>query len=459
MTVNTLHPQYKKYVDTWQKTRDAVCGSVAVKDKGDIYLPRPNEKEADSLARYKHYKARAVFTNFTARTKNALVGAAFRQDPEVDFPPGLEYLAEDATGDGLSIFQMAKDSLGNLMEAGREGFLVDYPEAPEGLSAEETNMLDYKAHIVPYVAEAIVNWRTASVNGRNMLVLVVLKESYKIDEDDEFSHDCEDQYRVLRLDEIGYSQQVYRDGEPWSEINYPTDANGETFKEIPFIFAGAKNNDSTVDDAPLADIAEINLAHYRNSADYEESAFLCGQPTLFLTTSLSVEEWKKANPDGILLGSRAGHNLGETGSADLVQAAPNSLVKEAMAMKEQQMIMIGARIITDRGGNETAEAARIRFSSENSVLGDVVKNLSEAIRVCIEWCGQFMGTEGDAVFEISTNFYDKSIDPQMVMAYIQLQDRGNIAVSDVNEALRKAGYITRTDEEISQEVGQLDPLT
>ena len=60
--------------------------------------------------------------------------------------------------------------------------------------------------------------------------------------------------------------------------------------------------------------------------------------------------------------------LGDTGSATLLQADANSLVGDAMIKKESQMVAIGARIITDRTGNETAEGARIRFASENSVL-------------------------------------------------------------------------------------------
>ena len=114
-----------------------------------------------------------------------------------------------------------------------------------------------------------------------MLVMVVLAEDYRIT-DDEFDHDMDTQYRVLRLREDGYSQQIYRDEEPYTEEFYPRKADGTVWSQIPCIFVGSKNNDSTIDDAPLSDIADVNIAHYRNSADYEESCFLAGQPTLFI---------------------------------------------------------------------------------------------------------------------------------------------------------------------------------
>jgi hypothetical protein len=277
---------------------------------------------------------------------------------------------------------------------------------------------------------------------------------------DEFGHEQKTQYRVLRLREDGYSQQIYRDEEPYTDEFYPKKADGSVWDFIPLMFVGSKNNDSTVDDAPLSDIADVNIAHYRNSADYEESCFITGQPTLFITHNLSPEQFFEYNPDGIKLGSRAGHILGDTGSATLLQPNPNSLVMEAMKAKEGAMVAIGARIITDRGNNETAEGARIRFASENSVLGDIVQNLSMAIQQCLDWCGEFMGTAEDARFDINREFYDKTVDPQLVMSMVTLMDRQIISDRDIFERLKAGGIIdaARTLEDVREELGDFSPL-
>ena len=57
---------------------------------------------------------------------------------------------------------------------------------------------------------------------------------------------------------------------------------------IPFTFIGATNNDHTIDDAPLLPLAELNIGHFRNSADNEESSFVVGQPTLFIAPGESM---------------------------------------------------------------------------------------------------------------------------------------------------------------------------
>jgi hypothetical protein len=401
-----------------------------------------------------------VYTNFTGRTKNALVGAAFRKTPIIELPNGLEYLIDDATGDGLSLEQLAKDELANLLETGRTLLLVDYPQAEDNLTAETVSMLDLRATIIPYKAEAIINWKSSIIAGRSVLTLVVLMESY-IDSSDEFGHESKTQYRVLRLDEQGYSQQLYRDDKPYTEMFYPKKSDGSTFDYIPVTFVGSQNNDPSIDNAPLSDIADVNMAHYCNSADYEESCFITGQPTLFITHSLTQEQWSEYNPEGIKIGSRAGHVLGETGSANLLQANPNNLVMEAMRSKEQQMVAIGARIITDRGNNETAEGARIRFASENSVLGDIVGNLSSAIKSCIYWCGEFMGVDtDDCVFTINREFYDKMVDPQTIMSLVTLLDRQIVSSQDIFDRLKAGGLIDaeRKLEDVKDEVGDLSPL-
>jgi len=464
MSVENQHPEYQLYAPVWAKTRDAVKGAVCVKEKRHDYLPVPDAETHDDAMgaetlRYKQYLKRAVFTNFTGRTKNALVGAAFRKEMVYELPTSLEYLIEDATGDGLGIEQLAKDELSNILETGRGFLLVDYPQVDDELSLEDVTNLQLRPSIIPYNAEQVTNWKTDVVGGRKLLSMVTLAEQFNTDED-EFGHDSDTQYRVLRLSAAGYSQQIYRDNKPFTEEIFPKKSDGTTWNTIPAIFVGSKNNDSTVDDAPLADIADVNIAHYRNSADYEESCFITGQPTLFITHSLNQDQWQEYNPKGIKLGSRAGHILGETGSATLLQPNANQLVMEAMKAKESQMVAIGARIVTDRGGNETAEGARIRFASENSVLGDIVGNLTSALGQCILWAMEFIGESQDFIIEINREFYDKAVDPQLIMSMVQLMDRQIISDQDIFNRLKAGGIIegARSLDDVREELGDIAPL-
>jgi hypothetical protein len=131
-----------------------------------------------------------------------------------------------------------------------------------------------------------------------------------------------------------------------------------------------------------------------------------------------------------------------------------------MELKEAQMVRIGAKIITDAGGVETAEAAKIRFAGQNSKLGMVVTNTERAILNCLSWAAEFMGGSGESEVEINRDFYEATMNPQLLVASMQLLDRGVIGKSDVRDGLRKKGMINpeRTDEEIDEEVGDIDPM-
>jgi hypothetical protein len=119
------------------------------------------------------------------------------------------------------------------------------------------------------------------------------------------------------------------------------------------------------------------------------------------------------------------------------------------------MLAIGAKLVSSAAGTETAEAARIRASGDASALETLVGNASEGIEAALEWMAAFMGADAGAVeFALNREFFPETMTAQDVMAFIQLADRGDIAQADVQERLRRAGWIRndRTSEDIAADV-------
>jgi len=482
MAVDSVHPQYSKNLPKWQLVRDCDEGSQAIKSRsigklsGTAYLPQPNPTDTskENDLRYGDYRTRANFVNFTGHTKDGMTGMVFRKETKVDLATDIEYLIDNANGGGLTADQMIKDVSGDVLMVGRYGLLVEYPQTEPGMTQSQVAALNLRANIKTYPAESVINWRTENIGGVTMLTMVVLQEPTEKVADDGFSYEEVMYHRVLLLSDGVYVQNLYdEDGE---QLFFLTDeladdgapvatgeisifkSDGSSWNEIPFIFVGSENNDPTVDKAPLYDIAEVNIAHYRNSADYEESSYQVGQPTPWI--SGLTQSWVDSNfKDGIQLGSRAGVMLPEGGSMGLAQADPNQMPLAGMEKKEQQMIAIGARIIQDQGGVETAEAAKIRFAGQNSKLGSIIINVEAAFTQCFTWAMEFMGGTQEPEVEINKELYKSTIDPQLLMGMIQMQDRGIIATADTRRMLRQADLIesTRTDEEIDGEA-EIEPV-
>lgn len=442
--VQTTHPEYDEMKTEWMLVNACCSGSREVKKLGTEFVPSPGSKTQANgeviydKARYKSYLTRAIYTNITGRTLTGLTGAAFRVAPKISMPAELEYLNVDADGEGQSITQMAKDLFSCLLTDGRQGLMVDYPEAPEGLTAEQVALLDLKATIKRYGALDVINWRVGVSGGKQRLELVVLRESYNAS-DYEFGHDQKYQYRVLRIDESGaYSQQLYRNGIAVSEPRYPKDSNGKVFSFIPFFIVGSQSNNASVDPVPLADIAYVNIGHFINSADLEENAHVHGQLTLGITSSLDSDTWKAMNPSGVVVGSQAGHFLGENGGFTSVQAEPNQLCDKLQERKEAKMLSLGARLVEQRNPNETAAAAKIDATGENSVIADLVGNEEEGFLRSIEWCGMFMGvnTEKDDIFVMNRQFFeDEKMTPEEIMAQMAMWQGGVTSKAALDQKL------------------------
>lgn len=455
--VKTKHREWEYHYTKWKRVRNAIAGDLICYLR-NVGLNEP--EKAYGEARQEEYAAGAICYNFTKRTLSGMVGSVMRKDPEQIIPDELEYLLRNCDGSGVGLWQHAQDTLMEIDSVGRGGLLVDAPETGAATAAEQNEGL-LNPVIAFYTAENIINWRLKRFGSVNRVVMVVLREVWEYFEaDNEFVVKCGEQYRVLDIDEDGkYRQRLYKfkaeggEAEPVVVI-YP-DLGPQLTGKIPFTFIGASNNDASIDDAPLLPLAELNIGHFRNSADNEESSFVVGQPTLFIYPgeNMSLQTFQEANPNGIKFGSRTGHNLGSGGSAQLIQASENNLAKQNMLDKETQAIQIGAQLITPTQ-QITAESARLQRGADTSVMATIARNVSMAYTEALKWVASMMGLrEGVEIeFKLNMEFFLTPMTSQDRAAWMADINAGLLPATAYYAALRKAGVTDWTDEEIQDAI-------
>ena len=442
------HPDHIIYSRKWSMIRDVLKGELSVKLKGQVYLPLQNfEKSQEAFdARYAVYLEKAKFYNATARTLAGFVGQVFNKQPAQEFDPSLQYLKDDPCGTGSNLEQLAKATLADVVSYGRCGLWVDFPTTGGSYSLAEVNEGLVRPTITKYNPLNIINWKTIKKGAKTLLSLVVLREKVLVSTgDDEFVSRYDYHYRVLRLRDYGYTVQVYT---PWDSVVEsqeitPLDYDGNPFDEIPFVFIGIKQNDYKVDEPPLYDMASLNIAHYRNSADYEEACFMVGQPTVWYA-GLN-EAWIENVLKGeFRLGSRGGLPLPSGGSAGILQVQSNTLCKEAMDQKEAQMIALGARIVRESSVAKTATEVNSDKVSEVSTLASGARNTSAGLRKAFEFCQEFTGTNVPVKFELSTDFDMTSMTSQMLLAIVATWQAGLMVSEDVHDVFTRAGFTNLT---------------
>lgn len=466
--VDTVREEVTAASHRWDIVEDCMNGDRAVKAKGRKYLPMPNpgDQSKENVEQYANYKERAVFYNVTRRTVDGWNGQVFSRDPICTLPPGStgDDMWNDIDGNGSSLDQQAKVALGSVMAYARGGLLVDYPHVSGPITVSEMKENYIRPTIHFYGPKSIINWRLRKVGGVHIPDLIVLKESAPSVSSDGFSISKQEQCRVLRLNaNMEYTIEVWQRSEDglWERTQFytMTGPDKKPVSRILFFPMGINRNSFDVDLSPTYDLAVLNIAHFRNSADYEDSCFMVGQPTPVVAgvTQEWVEEVFKGR---IELGSRAVIPLPVGGNAQLLQVNPNTMTMEAMKHKEAQMVALGARIIKDNSVQKTLGESQMDEAGESSILATASKNVSAAYTMALRCCGYLMGETGDRkayLYSLNTDFPAARLTPnERAQLVLEWQSQA-IAESEMRAALRRGGIATLDLDVYKKEVKENPP--
>lgn len=433
-------------------------GSDLLIGRAKRYLPMPNaaDQSQENVERYRAYVQRAVFYGVTARTAQGMIGQIFLRPPAITTPPQLDPMMNDIDGCGLTQLQTAKRLTKDVMSYGRCGLLADFPRTSGAVSRADLNSGKIKPTITVYYPWDIINWRTETVGGKKYLTLVVLRENVSLEGDDGFSIIPEERYKVLRFDPVAqkHTVEIWRQASTSSafaqiDTFQPLGGNGRPLTEIPFRFLGSESNDEIPDKPPLYDLASLNLAHYRNSADYEDSVYLVGQPTLVL--SGLTKNWVDVVMKGsIVLGSRKPITLPANADAKLIEAKENTLAGAAMIIKEQQMVSIGAKLVEKMGVTKTATETIVESTSETSVLLNVAMNVSSGLTWAFGVCADYVNADKSKIkYALNTDYELTKMSPQDRDSIVLAWQSHATTFGEMRTALRTGGVAdsSMTDDE------------
>lgn len=443
----------------YRKIDDVLQGADRVKKRKTLYLPDPSPVGSDPLGkRYDAYLIRAVFYAVTRRTLAGFVGEIFDKDPVIIVPPVLQPLIEDTNGEGVGIVQLAKKTTGLTLSLGRSGLFVDFPQTGGAVTRADLEA-NTRPVIKHYHPAKILNWRYRKVGAVSKLSLVVLEEEYD-SEDDGFAVTRSTQWRILSLNLAGqYQVQIARKvggkggaGYNFGEVVTPTDASGAPFDEIPFKFIGSETNDAEIDYPPLYDMADLNIAHYRNSADHEETLFLSSQPTVIV--SGLTEQWaEKFFKTGIGLGSRAAVPLPVGADAKLLEVKAESAHLTEMEHKERQMVALGAKLVEQKQVQRTAQESATETASEKSTLVSVADNVSNAFEWALYFAAKFVGVSDNNIkFELNKQYSISFSTPEARKEAIEAWISEAISFTEMRSALRKGGTAVLDDKMAREEI-------
>ena len=472
MAVNTPHIEYSKYIGQWVKLRDTAEGQEAIHAKTTEYLPKLGGQDDEE---YNAYLTRALFYEATGRTIDGLSGMIFRKPPTKDLPTGLEKFSGNITLDGLSLQEFAEDIVDDGLTVGRAGILVDHPTVEDAaLTVAEAEAGNIRPFLKKYKAEAIINWKVRGVANSQILVEVRLAETEEIP-GLEFESETVMQIRVLDFNDAGqYRQRVYRkvegDNKKDEWIQFGPDIiplmNNKALDFIPFVFVGVKNSSADVEKPPLIGLANVNISHYKTTADLEHGAHFTALPTA-VVTGAAVQTDDSGTPEegeDYKIGSATAWVFTDPDTKAFFlefKGQGLSSLENRATVKEQYMASLGARMLSpDKKTAETAETAQIHRLGENSVLASLSQSISASLEKALEIFNMWLGAEGDIVYQLNKDFIAISMTAGKLKELVAAWQAGSMAYADLLENLKKGEIINeeRTEEEIRSEIETSSPF-
>ena len=467
--VRTQHDDYINNLSVWRKCRDVDAGQDAMHAAKIIYLPKlKDQTDID----YDAYVERTPFYNATSRTIGGLIGMLFRRPMIITVGALIEKLLVDINLQGVPFSSFAEELAEECLVVGRVGVLVDYVQLTdnidEPITIAKAEVLGLRPTLQMYKTETIINWRHKQINNVWSLCQVVLQEAFTMPAknpdgtDSEFCNIIEPRYRVLDIDNEGfYRNRVFRIDERdqdqlVSEI-WPLQ-NNQKMNFIPFEIITDDGMTFNIDKPPMLDLININVSHYKTSADYEHGCHFTALPTFWIAGYRQPIDEPGLVAEKIYLGSQTALVMPDPqAKAGFVEFTGQGLstLERNLDRKEQQMAVLGARMIAgEKKAAETATTTAIHRTGENSVLSSVSISLSLGLKTLLEIFSSWAGIV-DASIEciINKDFLPVAIDGPTLTAYTQtwqaggltdeeffdLIQRGDLIEADVDFATHKAG--------------------
>lgn len=464
MPVSTKHTSFLTAEPDWKRCRDVYEGQRAVKKAGTAYLPRLTEQTDEE---YSAYKERALFYSITSKSVGALVGMAMIRPPTLKYPQLMKpYFVENS---GVEFYEAFGSTLQEILLMGRYGILVD------------RQVTNGRPQLHGYRAESIINWK---VNRDGMPYLVVLQENTPDEStSDEFTVGVKTQFRVLRLvsrdqvlnnamlmkdllvdttalpivnqagSDMIYTVSIYDEKEQFVSTVVPSN-NGRPMNVIPFYVGGPTGIGFGVAKSPMLDIADINISHYRTSADLEHGRHFTGLPTAVVS---GIEAGTK-----LKIGSTTAWVLPDKDAnakyLEFTGAGLGSL-ENAMKEKQGQMASLSSRLLDNSAnGSEAADAIRLRYMSESASLSSITRTTEAVLNLCYKAVAAMEGLNPEEVsINLEKEFHNTRMSAadqaKMTESYLS----GGMSVESYVFNMRRGDLLptNRTDE---QEIEDLNKL-
>jgi hypothetical protein len=242
------------------------------------------------------------------------------------------------------------------------------------------------------------------------------------------------------------------DADSWAPVaEYVPKLKGQPLDSIPFCFIGPNTILPDVEKLPSEDLVDVNLSHYRSSADLEHGRHYTALPTVWVA-GFPTEGTE------LRIGSQTAWITDRTDAkAGILEFTGQRLgaLEKALSQKEAMMAALGARLLEDpKRAAEAAEAIRLRLGGEQVALTTIANTASLALTIVLQWFADWAGASGNVTVRLSTEFFEQSMYPAMLRELVTVWQGGAIAKATLYHNMERS-ELTRPGVGFEQEQAEV----
>lgn len=399
-TVATPSDLYQKCSEKWRLPRTLMGGTAAMRAAGKLYLP---QEPAESEKAYQIRLDRSTLFNGFRKTVKDMAGKVFAKPVQLgdDVPERLRVYAEniDLTGRHLSNF--AYDVFYDGLQTGISYILVEMPPQTPNATRRDDIEMGRRPYLVHVKAENLIGWKSATINGREVLTQARIYELATVDNpEDEFAEKTVERVRVFDRTKNGVLwrlfefQQTQREQGEWVVI----DEGMTSLREITLVPVYVNRTGFMTGEPPLEDLAYVNLAHWQSSSDQRNILHVARVPMWF-GKGFNDEEAITIGPNSFLYASS------EHADLKIVEHSGAAIGsgREDLKDLEFQMQTLGLELLIPKPGEQTATGRAIDEAAMTAPLAMMADNLKDALERCFQYMAQYDGLGEDAGGSLTVN--------------------------------------------------------
>lgn len=392
----------------WTKVQTVLDGTEAMRAAGTKYLPQ-HKYEKDEA--YRERLARAVLFNMTKMTLNSWVGRPFGDPINFkDVPEQIQVLFQDVDLLGTNIHVFARDWFSDGIAKAFSHVFVDFPrvttqEQPRTLLTDRQERL--RPYWIHYRPEQVIFAASTVINGQEVLTEIrVLEERV---EQVGFAEQVVQQIRRIMPGVVEiYQQRKVKGKVIWDKVSeYTYDL---TF--IPLVTFYSSRDGFMMGKSPLADLVDLNIAHWQSDSDQKACLTVARFPILALSGGSDDDSVLKIGPNRWL------YSPDPQSKFYYVEHSGNAIAAGRNDLQDLQarMVEYGAEFLRKRPKGETATARALDSAEATSPLQDITIRFGFSLTQALLYTAKWMQLEDGGTATLTTDFGPEETSQAELMA-------------------------------------------